>query len=279
MRSGRISLRFLLELSACLNFLSAMRTALSILVVFAVICGSRAEWSLQRWNELGALEGGAMAWEGEAASDGRTIRANGVSFQSANCVFHVIDNPPGSRQSLSAALATTGGVAGSNGGYFHKDFRPLGLAVSQGKTIHPFERARLLSGVLAVRRGRMELVRSGKFKPGADVQEALQAGPWLVERGAPVAGLDDTRPARRTIVANDEKGHWVLVVLSPVTLAEASRLLCLKGMIGPPTIANALNLDGGSSTALRAGGEGRVLIDIASFGPVRNYLAIAPRRR
>ncbi len=76
-----------------------------------------------------------------------------------------------------------GAVAGSNGGYFHKDFTPLGLAVSRGETIHRFERAKLLSGVLAVRHGRMELVRSGKFKSGSDVQEALQAGPWLVEKG------------------------------------------------------------------------------------------------
>lgn len=256
-----------------------MRSGLSLLVFFAAIVCSRAEWSLQQWNELGALDGGAVAWEGEASSDGRTIRASGVTFPSASSVFHVIDNPPGTRQSLPSALAAMGGVAGSNGGYFHKDFTPLGLAVSQGKTINSFERARLLSGVLAVRKGRIELVRSGKFKPGADVQEALQAGPWLVERGAPVAGLDDTRPARRTVVANDGKGRWVLIVISPVTLADAARLLCLKGIIGPLAVVNALNLDGGSSTTLRAGTEGDVLIDIASFGPVRNYLAIAPRRR
>jgi uncharacterized protein YigE (DUF2233 family) len=256
-----------------------MRTGLSILVVFIAISAARAEWSLQRWSELGALEGGAVAWEGEASSNGRTIRASGVSFQSARCVFQVIDNPPAKRQSLSSALARIGAVAGSNGGYFHNDFTPLGLAVSQGKTIHPFERARLLSGVLAVRKGRMELVRSGKFKPGADVQEALQAGPWLVERGIPVAGLDDSRSARRTIVANDGKGRWVLIVLSPATLADAARLLCVQGLIGPLTIANALNLDGGSSTALRAGREGQVLIEVMALGPVRNYLAIAPRQR
>ena len=220
-----------------------------------------------------------MAWEGEASSDGRTIRVSGISFQSADCIFQVIDNPPDNRQSLASALAATGSVAGSNGGYFHKDFRPLGLAVSQGKTINSFERAKLLSGVLAVRKGRIELLRSGKFKPGTDVQEALQAGPWLVERGLPVAGLDDTRPARRTIVANDGKGRWTLVALSPVTLADAASLLCVKGIAGPLAITNALNLDGGSSTALRAGLEGDILIDIGSFGPVRNYLAIAPRRR
>ena len=255
-----------------------MRSCL-LLLFFSVICDSRAGWTLEGWKELGALEGDAVAWEGEASSDGRTIRLTGISFRSRDSVFRVIDNPPKQRQSLPSALAGVSAFAGSNGGYFHEDFTPLGLAVSQGKTVHPFERAKLLSGVLAVRKDRIELVRSGHFKPGADVQEALQAGPWLVEKGAPATGLNDERLARRTIVANDGKGHWALVAISPVTLADAARILCLNGITGSWPVANALNFDGGSSTALRAGSEERVLIDIISFGPVRNYLAIVRREQ
>ena len=254
-----------------------MRARFAVCFIFAAICFSRAESSLRQWTELGRLEGEVVAWEGEGWSDDRTIRLAGVSFPSKS-VFHVIDNPPGNRQSLSSALAAGDAVAGSNGGYFHKDFTPLGLAVSRGEIIHRFERARLLSGVLAVRHGRMELVRSGKFKSGSDVQEALQAGPWLVEKGLPVAGLDDTRSARRTIVANDGKGQWALIATSSITLADVARLLCAKGIIGPLKIANALNLDGGSSTALQAGLPPEILLDIAAFGSVRNYLTIAPRR-
>jgi Phosphodiester glycosidase len=260
------------------NFFAAMRAFLSVCFISAAICFSRAESSLRQWSELGRLEGGVVAWKGEGWSDGRTIRLAGISFPSSKSILRVIDNPPGNRQSLSSALAAIGAVAGSNGGYFHKDFTPLGLAVSRGETIHRFERARLLSGVLAVRHGRMELVRAGRFKSGSDVQEALQAGPWLVEKGAPVAGLDDTRSARRTIIANDGKGQWALIATSSITLADASRLLCAKGIIGPLKIVNALNLDGGSSTALQAGLPPEILIDIAALGPVRNYLAIAPRK-
>jgi uncharacterized protein YigE (DUF2233 family) len=260
------------------NFFAVMRARFAGCFIFAAICFSRAESSLQQWTELGTLEGGVVAWEGEGWSDDRTIRLAGVSFPSSKSIFHVVDNPPENRQSLSSALAAGGAVAGSNGGYFHKDFTPLGLAISRGEIIHRFERARLLSGVLAVRRGRMELVRSGKFKSGGDVQEALQAGPWLVEKGLPVAGLDDTRSARRTIVANDGKGQWALIATSSITLADVARLLCAKGIIGPLKIANALNLDGGSSTALQAGLSPEILINIAALGSVRNYLTIAPRR-
>ena len=255
-----------------------MDARLAVCFLFAAICFSRAEPALQQWTELGRLEGGVVAWEGIGLSDGRTIRLAGVTFSASKSIFHVLDNPPENRRSLSAALAAIGAVAGSNGGYFHKDFTPLGLAVSRGETIHRFERARLLSGVLAVRRGQIELVRSGKFKSGSDVQEALQAGPWLVEKGAPVAGLDDTRNARRTIVANDGKGQWALIAASSITLADVSRLLCAKGITGPFKITNALNLDGGSSTALQAGLPPEILVDITALGPVRNYLTIGPRR-
>ena len=256
-----------------------MRSCLHFLFFLLAICNLRAGWTVEGWKELGALEGGAVAWEAEGSSDGRAVRLSGISFQSGDCTFSVIDNPPEERVSLQSALAGVATFAGSNGGYFHDDFTPLGLVVSQGKTLHPFERAKLLSGILAVRKGRIELVRSGNFKAGSDLQEALQAGPWLVEKGSPVSGLNDKRLARRTLVANDGKGRWALVATSPVTLADAARILSLKGIAGSWTVANALNLDGGSSTALHAAAEGGVLINVAAFGPVRNYLAIVPRRR
>jgi uncharacterized protein YigE (DUF2233 family) len=256
-----------------------MRCRLHVVFLIAVICNSRAGWNLESWKELGALEGNAVAWEGKASSDGRTVRLSGVSFRSKDCVFRVIDSPPGEPRSLQEALASVGAFAGSNGGYFHKDFTPLGLAVSEGRTLHPFEHAKLLSGVLAVRQGRIVLVRSGRFKPGNDVEDALQAGPWLVEKGAPVAGLNDERLARRTIVVNDGRSHWALLAISPVTLADAARILSLKGITGSWRIANALNFDGGSSTALRAAVQESALIDISSFGRVRNYLAIVRRHR
>ncbi|HEY5706620.1 MAG TPA: phosphodiester glycosidase family protein [Terrimicrobiaceae bacterium] len=256
-----------------------MRSCFHVLIFLAIICSSRAGWTLERWKELGALDGNAVAWEGEVSSDGRSIRLSGISFRSADCVFRVIDNPPQERRSLQSALESLGALAGSNGGYFRPDYTPLGLVVRAGKTAHPFERAKLLSGVLIVRKGRIELVRSGNFKPSVDVQEALQAGPWLVEKGRPVTGLNDKRLARRTIVANDGKGHWALIALSPATLADAAKTLCLNGIAGSWTIANALNFDGGSSTALRAVQHERTLIDISSFGPVRNYLAIVSRQQ
>lgn len=231
------------------------------------------------WKELGTLPGGAVAWEYRTVLAGGSVLVSGVSFTTGQYDFRVIDNPPESRLPLAAALAGAGAQAGVNGGYFHKDFTPLGLVVSEGRPIHAFEKAKLLSGLLTVRGKHPELVRAENFKPGAELREALQAGPWLVAGGVAVENLNPERLARRTVVANDGRNHWAILTISPITLEDAARILASEKVAGDWSIRNALNLDGGSSTSLVAQSEDRFLFNIPSFGPVRNYLAIVPVKR
>lgn len=249
------------------------------LLSFAALTAAQADPVAGAYRELGTLPTGAVAWEREVVLGDRTIKVSGVSFDEKKATFRVLDNPPAARKSLSALLAAHGAFAGVNASYFHEDFTPLGLVVTDGATIHGFERAKLLSGVLAVRKGGIQLVRSGAFKPGPDIREAVQSGPWLVENGAPVAGLETGRLHRRTAVATDGQGHWAILTTGPVSLADTARILSLKDLTGSWTIADALNLDGGGSTSLFAAGDGRTFFDLPSFGPVRNYLAIASRQR
>jgi hypothetical protein len=255
-----------------------MRIFLTAVLALLGVSPAGADWAVQGRTELGALPAGAAAWECTVSGTVGKIRLTGVSFSAGKATFRVVDNPPQARQPFPGLLKATGAFAGINGGYFHPDFRPLGLAVSEGREIHGFERARLLSGVLAVRDGRIELVRSGAFKPGAEVREALQAGPWLVEKGLPLSGLNAEKRARRSVVATDGKGHWAIIATGPLTLSETAEVLALPEIAGPWTIREALNLDGGSSTALWAATDPRAL-EIFSFGAVRNYLAIVPRQK
>lgn len=231
------------------------------------------------WKDLGALPGRAQAWEYDTTVGDRAVHVAGVSFSAASAIFRVIDNPPANRKGLAEALAANGALAGANGNYFHPDFTPLGLVVSAGKVLHPKEKAKLLSGLLVVRGGKIQLVRAEAFKPGSDIQEALQAGPWLVENGIPVAGLNAERAARRTLISSNGKGGWALITISPITLADASGLLLRQEFLEHWTTVNALNLDGGSSTCLFAGSPTATLVAIPAFGSVANYLAIVPRSR
>jgi uncharacterized protein YigE (DUF2233 family) len=173
-------------------------------------------------------------------------------------------------------MASAGAIAGVNGGYFHPDWKPAGLVIAEGQKIHAFERAKLLSGVFVVTKGQPRIVRSAAYTPSKADTGALQAGPFLVEKGAPIAGLNATKTARRTVIATDGRGRWALLTLSPVTLAGAAELLASREVFPDFPVAQALNLDGGSSTALWVGTEGRPFYS-PEFGRVRNFLAILPR--
>ncbi len=159
--------------------------------------------------------------------------------------------PVAEGQSVADALGKSGALAGVNGGYFHADRRPLGIVVMEGRETHGLERSKLLSGVLEVTEKRARLLRRAEFKKTKALREALQAGPYLVDKGSVVAGLNARKPAARTVLLADRHGVTALALISPVTLAEAGQLLATPQLFPDlPPIERALNLDGGSSSAL-----------------------------
>ncbi|MGC1481855.1 MAG: phosphodiester glycosidase family protein [Chthoniobacterales bacterium] len=235
-----------------------------------------AEWSLAFRKEQADLSGGATLVEREAEQGDTSVRIQGIFFSSKNYDFHVVDNPTPDQGTLGAAMTRGDFVAGVNGGYFHANWNPVGLAISHGKTTNDFERAKLLSGVFVVTDGNPRLIRSRDYEPSKDDTEALQCGPTLVENGASTVGLNDSRRARRTVVATDGKDRWAILIFSPVTLADTARLLSSRTVFPDFTSRSALNLDGGSSTALWAATDPKPLYR-REIGHVRNYLAIEPK--
>jgi hypothetical protein len=164
----------------------------------------------------------------------------------------VLDNPDNAHW-LDESLAARDCLAGTNGGFYHPDTTPIGLVVSEGRKIHGFERARLLSGVLVVRGGAPLLLRVAEFSPEMTFSEGLQAGPFVLEHGEPVGGLDATKRARRTVIMTGGDGRYALAVADePLTLAELASLLASPGIVHELRIDRALNLDGGSSSSLWA---------------------------
>jgi len=247
---------------------------LPTLALLATISISSADWRVTATTDLGQLPKGATVRAWDLDNDGLPARLTAVVFPSKAFSLRVVDSPSPGKSKLAATLAEAGCVAGVNGGYFHDDFRPVGLMVVDGKEIHPFEQAKLLSGLLAVRDRRIEIVRSAKFSKTSDLRQAIQCGPMLVEGGKPTAGLNDERSARRTVVATDGHGQWALIYLTSVTLADAARILTLPGLLDGWTTATALNLDGGSSSGLWAAGTP---VSLPEFGHVRNFIGIVPR--
>lgn len=198
---------------------------------------------------------------------------------SALCIVDEGDGKP-AYGSLAAAMQGNACTAGVNGGYFGADSArtPLGLVRHGGKSSSPLSsQGFTVSGILYDTGEGIFLERSKAPSHRVEqMQEAVQGGPFLVENGAPVSGLNNTKKANRTFVATDGKGNWCIAVTEPMTLHELATLLCTPGALGNFHVQTALNLDGGTSSAFWDSANGR---HYKNFKPVRNYVGVTPRKR
>lgn len=245
--------------------------------LLAVLGVAQAGWKIESKTTMAELPNGARLVEVAAASDTSGAKGYAFVFDERQYRLAVVDNADKST-TLSSALQNTSAVAGVNGGYFHEDFSPVGLLVANGQTIRKFQTAKLLSGVLWVSKaGKSGIMDSAEFSGrNLQPQQAMQAGPNLMRQSRPVAGLNATRAARRTVVATDGKGKWALIVLSSASLADTAEILALPNLIDGLKITQALNLDGGSSTGMWVRMEPRPF-SMVPFTLVRNYLGVFPK--
>lgn len=188
-------------------------------------------------------------------------------------MLRVIDNT-GVTEDLAGAMAREKCIAGVNGGYFDEDFRPIGLRVINGATTSPLVRARLLSGVICASSQRVEIVRLSQFSPKKKYDAALECGPFLVDLGMRVRGLDNSRKARRTFAANGRGSDAALGISSDVSLAQLSEALTALPNF---KIWRALNLDGGSSSGFWFRNNGGAAFSISEEKRVRDFIGVAPR--
>ena len=215
-------------------------------------------------------------------TDDLQVTAHLAFFTSRAFRLSVVDLGADSRPShptLADAFRANGCVAGVNGGFFHPDWRPSGLVISDGRRINRFESAKLLSGVLYSDDRGIHLVRRIRFEDHPGITALLQSGPYLVEGGRTVRGLSAAAPNRRTFVATDWRGHWVLgATLGSLTLAELAECLASPGALTPWRVDRALNLDGGSSTGFYfEGSKGEAPVTLEPWKRVRNLLGVCPR--
>jgi uncharacterized protein YigE (DUF2233 family) len=232
-----------------------------------------AGWTVESTNPLSGPEGVAFSEVHLRSSDGSST-VHVVTFSAKTHTFAIMDNPDRAYD-LASAAQKRGALAAVNGGYFQPDRTPLGLLVRQGRELHPLEHAKLLSGLLTVSGDRIALLRIAEFKPSAALREAVQAGPFLVDGGKPVAGLNAIRPDPRTAIISDGAGRFGLISTSSVTLADLGTILATPGAVPAMKISRALNLDGGSSTGLWVRSDPPFYRH--EFREVRDYVAIVAR--
>jgi exopolysaccharide biosynthesis protein len=252
---------------------SFLRFALLLFLASA----ARAEWKVtasetERSAVAGVEHRRIAVTENETGEEARLDLA---LFSTKSAAVRVIDNPTGA-DDLAAVARRTRAVAGVNGGYFDPQDAPLGLLISDGKLIAPLRKARLLSGVMAVAKGRVELLRYAEYSSRRNATAALQCGPFLVDGGKAVPGLNDTRSARRTFILTGGADRAAIGFCSSVTLAELGDILATPRGVPELKVQRALNLDGGSSSAFWFAGENGPF-SIRELKRVRNFVVVAPK--
>lgn len=254
-----------------------MANLLRFALLLFLASAAQAEWAItgsetQRAAVAGVEHRRIVLAESETAA---TAKLDLALFSTKAATLRVIDNPTGA-DDLASVMLRTRGVAGVNGGYFDPQDAPLGLVINDGKLLAPLRKARLLSGMIVVTKGRVELVRYAEYSFRKSVTAALQAGPFLVDGGQVVPGLNDTRSARRTFILTGGVDRVAIGFSTPVTLAELGEILATPRVVPEVKVQRALNLDGGSSSAFWFAGENGPL-SIREFKRVRNFVVVVPK--
>ena len=256
-----------------------MRRLPSFALLFLLFCATaRAEWRVVSAEPQGTGAGGVihLLTVAENAESGARATLHLAVFDTKRATLRVIDDEGEAHARLAETMTREKCVAGVNGGYFDPEYRPVGLLVSDGRVVMQKQKARLLSGVVSVVNGRVQIQRAAEFSPKAKPSNARQCGPFLVEQSKAVPGLNDTRAARRTFVVSNGADRAAIGYSTHVTLAQLGSILATPGLAGDLKIQRALNMDGGSSSGFWFTGTNGPFT-IREQKTVRDYLAVVAK--
>ena len=217
-----------------------------------------ASWSsLGRGMEHLALEHGA-------------IHGHAFRFAITDVALRIVPAPDG--RARVGELTPSGDAVAINASFFDPDGKAMGLAIDRGRSVGG---VRLDAwSALVVRGGRSRIVRGAALARDTDADLVVQGLPRLVVGGA-VPKLKPQR-ASRTAVCAAGPSLVLIVTTTRVDAGEVARFLAAAPGAGGLGCRDALNLDGGSSTQLRARWNG-FAADIAGGWGVPNALVVTPK--
>lgn len=251
-----------------------MRRLLLVSLLLLATHSALAEWQVVEATSEASAAGQVIHHHVslEQPATGQRAVVDLAIFPDESCTLRVIQNENGA-STLAEAMPREKCLVGVNGGYFNSEFEPIGLRISNGKTIAPLKQAKLLTGVLVASPHQIRILRTREYS-GEKIESAIQCGPFLVDLGRRVRGLDNSRPARRTFVATANGHHAAIGVGSEVSLAELAEILATPGLAKDFKIQRALNLDGGSSTAFWFARHSGNAFSILEQKTVRDFVGI-----
>lgn len=160
-----------------------------------------------------------------------------------------------------------------NGGFFDRQFHPLGLRISQKKRLNPIKRISWW-GIFYIKNNKPYLSTHRQFNYQKSIDFALQSGPRLIIKGK----IPSLKPglAERSALGITKDGKVILLATdnAPMTTTTLAKL-----MKSPPlNCIDALNLDGGSSTQLYTRLDD-LKINIHGFSRVSDAIIVTPHNQ
>lgn len=223
------------------------------------------------------LETGVEMREIDIAAKSMVERAIILRLDPAIVRFSVHYDPVNPAQ-VSEWAAQLQPLAILNGGYFTEENDAIGLLVSQGEAWGtPLENFAGMFAVTTDGKVSIRWLQEHPYNGKELLVEALQSFPVLVKPGGVMgfpSDADQGNPARRTVIAQDDEGH-VLIIVTPrgyLSLHELAVFLASSDL----EIDIALNLDGGGSTGLWLNTD-RTAVAIDSIAPVPSVIAVQRR--
>jgi hypothetical protein len=211
----------------------------------------------------------------------RSGTLHGYAFHERDETLRVIDLVEAKAPHMGDAFATLGANAGCNGGVTLPDGQPLGLMIAQSeKTGTLVPDTPQGSGLLRVQGGLISLLRSATATPDQweHAEQALQAGPLLVENHVATPGLDADSFSRRTVLVTSGTGEWAILYVPSATLDGLARMLADGKSFPRFRVATALHLSSGAASGIwlhRPNNAPPLYLREIVTG--RNALAVMPR--
>jgi uncharacterized protein YigE (DUF2233 family) len=192
---------------------------------------------------------------------------------------------PAQPRSIEEWATETGALAVFNGGFFSGNNRPVGRIIIDGELfgtpLYPTlygDDSISIPGIFTVIDGAAEIYALGRstYNPrGLRFDQAVESYPMLLLPGRQPAYPEDTgRAARRTVIALDEQGNVIVLLIdwSYFTLYGLSHWLAASDL----SLYTALNLDGGRSSGLAVNMPGEQIV-IPAYVPLPIVIAVYPR--
>ncbi len=156
-----------------------------------------------------------------------------------------------------------------SGGFYDSNFKPIGLLISQGKEISPWQENRLFNAVFSI--NLLDIARITQEVPKDPLRVALQSGPLIFENGGKIALRSSAVFERRVVLGITGENRPVFLVfwsqnnfLKGPMLEELPFLIEEINEIFGLNIADAMNLDGGTASFFY--GDSLVLGEVSTVG-------------